>query len=65
VDGFCSGSCDVTIQYFSVMFLEGLPACKGNDCQVKGIFVQAVLDPGTELGQLETPGGVKFVRLVE
>ena len=65
VDTFCEGSCEVTIQYFTVMFLEGLETCIGAECQVKGTFVKAVFDPSTDLGELEPGGGVKFVRLVE
>ena len=69
IDGFCNGSCDVTIQYFAVMFLEGFNStqCTGNSCEVTGTFVKAVVDPHNDalLGAYDPQSGVHFVRLVD
>ena len=55
VESFCNGSCTVTLQYFSLMFLNDLGQCTGDSCEVTATFVQAVYDPDvdlkTELGQ--------------
>lgn len=69
INGFCNGSCDVTIQYFAVMFLEGFNStkCKGNSCEVTGTFVKAVMDPHNDalLGAYDPQSGVHFVRLID
>jgi len=49
VDTFCNGNCTVTLQYFTLMFLNDLGTCKGNSCEVEGTFVQAVYDPSVDL----------------
>jgi hypothetical protein len=54
IDNFCNGSCDVTIKYFALLFLNSLGKCTGNSCEVTGTFVQKVFDPAMELGY--TPG---------
>jgi len=65
IDDLCSGRCDVTIQYFAMFFLEDLPSCTGNDCQVKGRFARANVDPGALLGAYNPNDGVTFWRLVQ
>ena len=65
IDHLCNGRCDVTIQYFAMFFLEDLPSCTGNDCQVKGRFARANVDLGALLGAYNPNDGVAFWRLVE
>lgn len=65
VKKFCNGSCSVTLEYFTLMFLEELGKCTGNSCEVKGIFVKAFVDPEAELGLPDVESAISFVRLVE
>jgi hypothetical protein len=50
VERFCNGSCDVTILYFALVFLNDLGTCTGNTCEVTATFVRKIYDPVTELG---------------
>ena len=69
IDGFCIGSCLVQIQYFAVMFLEemGPGGCTGNQCEVTGTFVKAILDPYNDafIGEYDETSGLNFVRLID
>ena len=67
IDSFCNGSCDVTILYFTAMFLNELGSCTGNECEVTGTFVSVIADPtsGAELGIYDEDSPIKFVRLVK
>lgn len=50
IDAFCKGNCTVTLQYFTLMFLNDIGACKGNSCEITGTFVQSVYVPSVDLG---------------
>lgn len=65
IDHLCSGRCDVTILYFAMFFLDDLPSCTGNDCQVTGRFARANVDVGALLGAYNPNDGVTFWRLSE
>jgi hypothetical protein len=51
--------------YFTVLFLDDLVSCTGNDCEVTGTFVRLVYDPGAEFGDFNANSGIRFTRLVE
>ena len=69
IDSFPNGSQDVTLKYFTALFLNNLDnnKCKGNSCEVTGTFVKIVADPANDatLGAYDPINGVKLVRLVE
>ena len=69
IDSFPNGAQDVTLMYFTALFLDTFSAnkCTGNTCEVTGTFVKIVADPANDatLGTYDPINGVKFVRLVE
>ena len=69
IDSFPNGSQDVTLKYFTALYLDTFSAnkCTGNSCEVTGKFVKIVADPANDatLGTYDPVNGVKFVRLVE
>ena len=69
IDSFPNGAQDVTLMYFTALFLDTFSAnkCTGNSCEVTGTFVKIVADPANDatLGTYDPVNGVKFVRLVE
>jgi hypothetical protein len=69
IDKFCNGTCTVTIQYFTVMFLQGFNSskCTGNSCEITASFVKVVMDPHNDalLGTYDPVSGVTLVRLVD
>jgi len=68
VDSFGNGSSDpLTIQKFALFFLEGYDAgrCTGNDCEIKGRFVNANLTTGALAGIYDADASVQFTKLIE
>ena len=69
IDSFPNGAQDVTLKYFTALYLDTFSdnKCKGNTCEVTGKFVKIVADPANDatLGTYDPINGVKFVRLVE
>jgi Flp pilus assembly protein TadG len=68
VDGFGSGaSTPTTIQRFGLVYLEGYDAgkCQGNDCDIKGRFVQADVNPRTLAGAYDPKALIQFAKLSE
>ena len=65
IDQLCSGRCDVTILSLGLFFIEGLDSCTGNDCEVTGKYVEAVVDFGSLIGPYDPEGSISFVRLTE
>lgn len=69
IDDFPNGSADVTLKYFTALFLQDFQSgkCTGNSCEVTGTLVKIVADPSNDatLGTYDPTNGVKFVRLVE
>jgi len=65
IDQLCNGSCDVTILYFAMFFLEDLPHCTGNACEVQGRFVKANVDVGGLVAAYNPNTGLVMWRLVQ
>ena len=68
VDTFGNGSSDpLTIQKFALFFLEGYDAgkCTGNNCEIKGRFVNANLTTGALAGIYDADASVQFTKLIE
>jgi hypothetical protein len=69
IDEFPNGMKPVTVQYFTVLFLNDpdTKKCAGNACEMTGTFVKTVVDPTSdaELGIYEEGSAVKFVRLIK
>ncbi len=68
VDSFGSGaSTPTTIQRFALVYLEGYDAgkCTGNNCEIKGRFVQADVNPRTLAGAYDPKALIQFAKLTE
>jgi len=65
IDQLCNGSCDVTILYFVMFFLEDMSRCTGNVCEVTGQFARANVDVGALLGAFNPNAGMALSRLVQ
>ena len=68
IDGLCSGSCDVTVQKFSMFFLESYTcsgAGVGNSCDLVGRYVQANANVSGLLGDYDDGGSINSVRLIK
>lgn len=67
VDEFGNGASDpLTIQRFALMYLEGYEGtCTGNDCEIRGRFVQADLNARAFAGAFDPEASIHFVKLVE
>ncbi len=67
IDSLCNGRCDVTVVGFAMFFLEGYGAggCTGNDCEVKGRFVNADLTINALTGVYDPDSSLHFTRLTE
>jgi hypothetical protein len=67
IDNFGSGSEDVTIIRFALMFLEGFGGggCTGIDCEVQGRFVRADITTGGLSGVYDPDAPIQFTRLSE
>ena len=68
VDSFHNGNSQPeTIQRFALVYLEGYDAgkCTGNNCEIKGEFVQADVNPRTLSGAYDPKSGIQFVKLSE
>lgn len=68
VDGFGNGgSTPTTIQRFALVYLEGYDAgkCQGNNCDIKGRFVQADVNPRTLAGAYDPKALIQFSKLTE
>jgi len=68
IDAFPQGASEeVTVLYFTGIFLNEINQCTGVSCEVTGTFVKVVADPTTDadLGIYDPTSGVKFVRLVD
>ena len=66
IEELCSGSCEVTIVTFALLFLEriGDDGCTGNDCEIVGRFVRVNQNVGLLAGTYDEDSSNKFVRLV-
>jgi hypothetical protein len=67
IESFCSGACYVTITEFALFFLEGYGSggCTGNDCEIKGRFINSNTNYGAVMGTFDADTFAHFVRLVE
>ncbi len=67
IDSFGSGSADVTVIRFALMFLEGYGAggCNGSSCEITGRFVMADITTGALAGVYDASASIQFVRLSE
>ena len=68
VDGFGNGgSTPTNIQRFALVYLEGYDAgkCQGNNCDIKGRFVQADVNPRTLSGAYDPKALIQFAKLSE
>jgi Flp pilus assembly protein TadG len=66
IDSLCNGSCTVTITEFALFFLEGYGdgGCTGNDCEIKGRFINSNTNYGALMGTFDPDTFAHFVRLV-
>ena len=68
VDAFGNGASDnPTIQRFALVYLEGYDAgtCQGNNCEIKGRFVQADVNTRALSGAYDPKALVQFAKLTE
>jgi len=68
IQNLCNGACDVTITEFALFFLEGYGSggCSGNDCEIRGKFINSNTNLGATIGSYDTDASTShFVRLVE
>lgn len=67
IDELGNGSSPVTILEFGLFWLDGYDAgkCTGNDCEIKGRFVNAHVNVGALAGVYDPDSAIHFVRLVE
>ena len=68
IASLCNGSCTVTIVEFALFFLEGYGpgGCDaGNDCEVKGRFINSNANFGALTGVFDPNSFSHFVRLVQ
>ena len=64
---FYQGKKDVSVMAVALVFLVDPidQICKGNDCDVKAIFLKAYDDFGAILGKYDPKSDIRFARLVE
>jgi hypothetical protein len=68
IQNLCNGRCEVTIKEFALFFLEGYGSggCSGNDCEIRGRFVESNTNLGAIIGRYDGDASTShFVRLVE
>jgi hypothetical protein len=68
VDGYGNGSSsDVTILRFALVYLQGYDngKCSGNNCEIKGNFVRADVNPGGLTAAYDDESSVSFFKLTE
>ncbi len=68
IQSLCNGACDVTTTEFALFFLEGYGSggCSGNDCEIRGRFINSNTNLGATLGRYDSDASTAhFVRLVE
>ncbi len=67
IDSLCNGHCEVTIREFALFFLEGYGdgGCTGNDCEIKGRFINSNTNYGALTGVFDPDTFSHFVRLVQ
>lgn len=68
VDGFGNGgSTPTTIQRFALVYLEGYDSgkCQGNNCDIKGRFVQADVNTHALAGSYDPTALVHFSKLID
>jgi hypothetical protein len=67
IDEFGTGSADVTVLRFALMFLEGYDSskCTGNECEIQGRFVYADFTANAVAGIYDPTASIHFARLIE
>lgn len=67
INSLCNGSCDVTINSFALFFLEGYGAggCTGNDCEIKGRWINSNTNYGANVGVFNPDTLAHFVKLTQ
>jgi Flp pilus assembly protein TadG len=68
VDSFNNGaSTPETIERFALVYLEGYDSgkCQGNECEIKGRFVQADVNARALAGSYDPQASIHFAKLVE
>lgn len=68
IDSLCNGSCDVTVQEFSMFFLESYTCSGGglgNSCNLVGRYVQANANVAGLVGAYDEEKSVISVRLIQ
>jgi len=67
INDLCNGNCTVTIKEFALFFLEGYGdgGCTGNDCEIKGRFINSNTNYGSLMGVFDENTLSHFVRLVD
>ncbi|OGO50885.1 MAG: hypothetical protein A2148_08015 [Chloroflexi bacterium RBG_16_68_14] len=67
IPGLCSGACYVTVTEFALFYLEGYGdgGCTGNDCEIRGRFIDSNTNYGAVMGTFDPDTYAHFVRLVE
>lgn len=67
IDQLCNGNCDVTVMEFALFYLEGYDSgkCSGNECEIKGRFVNADVTVNATAGIYDPDSSMHFTRMVE
>lgn len=67
IDSLCNGRCDVAVTGFALFWLEGFGSggCTGNDCEVRGRFVNADATVNALAGTYDPNAPIHFIKLSE